>query len=390
MRTSTYYIGIGSNEGDRLLYLQKALFSISDQLGIIRSVSSVYESPALGFEGENFLNACLELESVFTPERLLQACLELEKSFGRIRLEKGYANRPLDIDLLMGPVELNTPSLELPHPRMNNRRFVVEPLCEIAPHLKIEGQSIKEVKKILEKDRSQPITKAKTSLLRSKKELWHTSKNVVLEGCIGVGKSTLCKAIAERYELSSRYERFDENPYLESFYKDPKAYALPVELHFLLDRFDALKTNQAAEGLVSDYHLSKSLLFAKNNLNEIDFELFSRYYRWGERLLKAPGLYVLLENSLDRILENIKKRGRSYEQNIDPEYLRSITKGYQDFIKRQKRWNILVIDLSLLPSYEDPSFFDTVIERIEDALLEVHWKKQTKKTTRTKKGLTLF
>ena len=390
MRTSTYYIGIGSNEGDRLLYLQKALFRISDQLGIIRSVSSVYESPALGFEGENFLNACIELESEFTPERLLQACLELEKSFGRIRTDQGYANRPLDIDLLIGPTESNTASLELPHPRMSNRRFVIEPLYEIAPHLEIKSQSIKKIKNTLEKDPSQPITKTKTSILRSKKELWHTSKNVVLEGCIGVGKSTLCKAIAERYELSSRYERFDENPYLESFYKDPKAYALPVELHFLLDRFDALKTNQAAEGLVSDYHLSKSLLFAKNNLNEIDFELFNRYYRWGERLLKAPGLYVLLENNLDRILENIKKRGRSYEQNIDPDYLKSITKGYQDFIKRQKRWNILVIDLSLLPSYEDPNFFGAVIERIEDALLEVHWKKQTKKTTRTKKGLTLF
>jgi 2-amino-4-hydroxy-6-hydroxymethyldihydropteridine diphosphokinase len=390
MRTSTYYIGIGSNEGDRLLYLQKALFRISDQLGIIRSVSSVYESPALGFEGENFLNACIELESEFTPERLLQACLELEKSFGRIRTDQGYANRPLDIDLLIGPTESNTASLELPHPRMSNRRFVIEPLYEIAPHLEIKSQSIKKIKNTLEKDPSQPITKTKTSILRSKKELWHTSKNVVLEGCIGVGKSTLCKAIAERYELSSRYERFDENPYLESFYKDPKAYALPVELHFLLDRFDALKTNQAAEGLVSDYHLSKSLLFAKNNLNEIDFELFNRYYRWGERLLKAPGLYVLLENNLDRILENIKKRGRSYEQNIDPDYLKSITKGYQDFIKRQKRWNILVIDLSLLPNYEDPNFLGAVIERIEDALLEVHWKKQTKKTTRTKKGLTLF
>ena len=390
MRTSTYYIGIGSNEGDRLLYLKKALFRISDQLGIIRSVSSVYESPALGFEGENFLNACIELESEFTPERLLQACLELEKSFGRIRTDQGYANRPLDIDLLIGPTESNTASLELPHPRMSNRRFVIEPLYEIAPHLEIKSQSIKKIKNTLEKDPSQPITKTKTSILRSKKELWHTSKNVVLEGCIGVGKSTLCKAIAERYELSSRYERFDENPYLESFYKDPKAYALPVELHFLLDRFDALKTNQAAEGLVSDYHLSKSLLFAKNNLNEIDFELFNRYYRWGERLLKAPGLYVLLENNLDRILENIKKRGRSYEQNIDPDYLKSITKGYQDFIKRQKRWNILVIDLSLLPNYEDPNFLGAVIERIEDALLEVHWKKQTKKTTRTKKGLTLF
>jgi hypothetical protein len=210
----------------------------------------------------------LELESECTPERLLQACLELEQSFGRIRLEKGYSNRPLDIDLLIGPTELNTPTLELPHPRMNHRRFVIEPLCEIAPHLEIASQSIKEVKKMLEKDRTQPITKAKTSLLRSKKELWHTSKNVVLEGCIGVGKSTLCKAIADRYELSSRYERFDENPYLESFYKDPKAYALPVELHFLLDRFDALKTNQAAEGLVSDYHLSKSLLFAKKQFEQ--------------------------------------------------------------------------------------------------------------------------
>ncbi len=167
-------------------------------------------------------------------------------------------------------------------------------------------------------------------------------------------------------------------------------YALPVELNFLLDRFDALKSNQTAEGLISDYHLSKSLLFAKNNLNKVDFELFSRYYRWGERLLTAPGLYVLLENNLDRILENIKKRGRSYEQDIDPEYLKSITKGYQNFVKRQKRWNILVIDLSQYPDYEHPDFLSMVIQQIEDALLEVHWKRQTKKNTRTKKGLTLF
>jgi deoxyguanosine kinase len=387
---NTYYIGVGSNQGDRLLLLQNALFTLAEQLGDVRLVSSVYESPAMGFEGENFLNACIELESEISAENLLQQCLEIERSFGRIRNKKGYEDRVIDIDLLIGPNEVKTTSLDLPHPRMSQRRFVIEPLHEIAPHLEVMGKPIEELKKILENDKSQLLTKTKTSLLRSKKELWSTSKSIVIEGCIGVGKSTLCKAITERYELTSRFERFDENPYLESFYKDPKVYALPVELNFLLDRFDALKSNQTAEGLISDYHLSKSLLFAKNNLNKVDFELFSRYYRWGERLLRAPGLYVLLENNLDRILENIKKRGRSYEQDIDPEYLKSITKGYQNFVKRQKRWNILVIDLSQYPGYEHPDFLSMVIQQIEDALLEVHWKRQTKKNTRTKKGLTLF
>ena len=390
MIANTYYIGVGSNQGDRLLLLQNALFTLSEQLGVVRLVSSVYESPAMGFEGENFLNACIELESEISAENLLQQCLEIERSFGRIRNKKGYEDRVIDIDLLLGPNEVKTTSLDLPHPRMSQRRFVIEPLHEIAPHLEVMGKPIEELKKILENDKSQLLTKTKTSLLRSKKELWSTSKSIVIEGCIGVGKSTLCKAITERYELSSRFERFDENPYLESFYKDPEAYALPVELNFLLDRFDALKSNQTAEGLVSDYHLSKSLLFAKNNLNKVDFELFSRYYLWGERLLRAPGLYVLLKNDLDRILENIKKRGRSYEQDIDPEYLKSITKGYQNFVKRQKRWNILVIDLSQYPSYEHPDFLSMVIRQIEDALLEVHLKRQTKRNTRTKKGLTLF
>lgn len=390
MIANTYYIGVGSNQGDRLLLLQNALFTLAEQLGDVRLVSSVYESPAMGFEGENFLNACIELESEISAENLLQQCLEIERSFGRKRNKKGYEDRVIDIDLLIGPNEVKTTSLDLPHPRMSKRRFVIEPLHEIAPHLEVMGKPIEELKKILENDKSQLLTKTKTSLLRSKKELWSTSKSIVIEGCIGVGKSTLCKAITERYELTSRFERFDENPYLESFYKDPKVYALPVELNFLLDRFDALKSNQTAEGLISDYHLSKSLLFAKNNLNKVDFELFSRYYRWGERLLRAPGLYVLLENNLNRILENIKKRGRSYEQDIDPEYLKSITKGYQNFVKRQKRWNILVIDLSQYPGYEHPDFLSMVIQQIEDALLEVHWKRQTKKNTRTKKGLTLF
>lgn len=391
MKYSTYFLGIGSNQGDRLLLLQQAVFAIDEQLGRVILVSSVYETPALGFEGSHFLNACLAIETTHSPEELLRGCLELELQSGRDRSKtNGYSDRPLDIDLLSGPETRSTPTLSLPHPRMQHRRFVIEPLAQIAPDLLLHNEPISTHRLRLEKDRSQPIKRLKASLFPNRKSLWQQSETIVLEGCIGVGKSTLCAAISNRYELEARYEKFDENPYLEQFYDNPKAYALPVELHFLLDRFDALKSSKQTKGVISDYHLSKSLLFAENNLNPTDFDLFNRYYSWGDRLLKAPGLYVLLENKLEVILENIKKRGRTYEQNIDPTYLSAIIKRYRDFIKKQRRWNTLVLDLSTFAPYDSEDFTRQVIAVLEARLLEISWKKQQGKKVQSKKGLTLF
>lgn len=391
MRYSTYFLGIGSNQGDRLMLLQQAVFAIDEKLGRVISVSSVYETPALGFEGAHFLNACLAVETTLSAEELLGHCLQLELQAGRDRSKTdGYSDRPLDIDLLCGPETLNTPTLSLPHPRMQQRRFVIEPLFQIAPQLVLLNEPISTYKLRLEKDHSQPIKRVKPGLFANRKALWQQSETVVLEGCIGVGKSTLCAAISARYELEARFEKFDENPYLERFYNDPKAYALPVELHFLLDRFDALKSSKQTRGVISDYHLSKSILFAENNLNATDFNLFSRYYSWGDRLLKAPGLYVLLENSLEVILSNIKKRGRTYEQNIDPAYLNAIIDRYRDFIAKQKRWNTLILDLSTFAPYDTEDFLDQVIDTLETRLLEITWKKQQGKKMQDKKGLTLF
>jgi 2-amino-4-hydroxy-6-hydroxymethyldihydropteridine diphosphokinase len=131
------YLSLGSNEGDRLNSLVKATKLIDNLIGTITQYSSVVESEPWGFSAEmTFYNMVLLIDTECTPHQVLTKALEIETSLGRIRHGKEYTNRSIDIDILFYNAEkINTDNLVIPHPLMHKRKFVLQPLAEIAPEL---------------------------------------------------------------------------------------------------------------------------------------------------------------------------------------------------------------------------------------------------------------
>jgi deoxyguanosine kinase len=150
------YIGLGSNIGNRFALLQEAVDCIDSRIGTILSVSKVYETPAWGFESEAFLNACIKIETKYTAFEVLEALLSIENKLGRDRNPReGYQARPIDLDILLFKNDvISQKHLQLPHPRMGLRQFVLTPLADIAAsivHPQLQ-KSIEELQQICEDD----------------------------------------------------------------------------------------------------------------------------------------------------------------------------------------------------------------------------------------------
>ncbi|MBN2697720.1 MAG: deoxynucleoside kinase [Bacteroidales bacterium] len=172
---------------------------------------------------------------------------------------------------------------------------------------------------------------------------------LVIEGNIGAGKTSLARKLAVETGGRLILEQFVDNPFLAKFYSDPDRYAFPVELSFLAERYQQLKTELQNRDLfqarvISDYYLTKSLIFSKNTLKQDELKLFEKLFSIISLQVPRPDLYVYLHASVETLLNNIKTRGRPYEQNIQPGYLEEIQKGYFSFFKMRKDLKILVID----------------------------------------------
>lgn len=131
------FLGIGSNLGNRESNIQQAVAEIEKSVGVVRKTSSVYETEPWGFQSEDaFLNMVVATETELSPRALLSEILNIESSLGRIRNNDRYSSRIIDIDILLyDKVILNEPDLKIPHPLMHERKFVLVPLCEIAPEM---------------------------------------------------------------------------------------------------------------------------------------------------------------------------------------------------------------------------------------------------------------
>lgn len=128
------WISLGSNLGNRAAQLAQARSQMAPSWGKIIRVSGIYESRALGFDSDHlFFNQCLQLETGLSPDALMQKLIEIEKQMGRHRSSQGYTDRPIDLDILFyDDLIIQTDHLNIPHPRMADRRFVLQPLHEIA------------------------------------------------------------------------------------------------------------------------------------------------------------------------------------------------------------------------------------------------------------------
>ncbi|MCW0484035.1 deoxynucleoside kinase [Gaoshiqia sediminis] len=194
---------------------------------------------------------------------------------------------------------------------------------------------------------------------------------LVIEGNIGSGKTTLTNLIARDYGARTLLEGFDDNPFLPKFYKEPEKYAFPLEMSFLADRYNQLSKNIRelelfSSFLVSDYYFMKSLIFAQNTLSAEEYHLYNRFFKIVYDKLPKPDLYVYLHADVEKLLRNIRKRGRNYEKGIDSEYLEKISKGYFSFFRQQQDFPVLVIDTNNIDFVTNTTHYRSLIGIIFD------------------------
>jgi len=189
---------------------------------------------------------------------------------------------------------------------------------------------------------------------------------VIIEGVIGAGKTTLAKKIAADMNGKLILEEFATNSFLERFYKDPGRYAFPVEVGFLAERFRQLEAEFGAdlfsEFTISDYHFAKTNIFARINLSPEHYHIFRSLYDLFIDRVPKPDLIIFLQNSVEGLLGNIKKRSRNMENTIPEDYLLRLQKGYNEFLLSQKNIPVVIVDMDGNDFVTDEGCYDKLKE----------------------------
>ncbi len=193
---------------------------------------------------------------------------------------------------------------------------------------------------------------------------------ITVEGNIGAGKTTLANLLAERFNARTVLEEFADNPFLSKFYENQQQYAFPVELFFMAERYKQLKemihTKDLFQSLtISDYLFTKCLLFAKVTLPEEEFRLYQKLFDIISSQLPFPDILIYLHAPVSKLQLNIKKRNRTFEQNIPDEYLFSLQETYTNYIK-QHNIKTIFIDASNADFVNNPKHLDVVLNALNN------------------------
>ncbi|MBP6038720.1 MAG: 2-amino-4-hydroxy-6-hydroxymethyldihydropteridine diphosphokinase [Flavobacterium sp.] len=376
MKQHQVILSLGSNQGNRLSMITTCIDLIHSEIAVVVKVSKIYETPAWGFDSEPFYNAAILIHTSKSPQKILKQVLKVEKMLGRERSnDSGYQARIIDIDIIAFDEEIiETENLQIPHPLLQNRKFVLQPMLDLG--LNWEHPTLKKsIAQLLVQTDDVSEIKAVHSIVSPIEKLALQQFNyIAIEGNIGAGKTTLASKLAEDCNAKLVLERFADNPFLPKFYKDQSRYAFPLEMSFLADRYQQLSDDLAQFDLfkdfvVADYHIFKSLIFAKVTLQEDEFRLYKTMFDIIHKEMPKPDLYVYLYQNTVRLLRNIKKRGRSYEQEIEASYLEKINQGYLDYIKTQTNLNVLIIDVSELDFVKNQADYLFLLNKIQQATL---------------------
>ena len=372
---NTLLLSLGTNMGHKLKNLETCIMAIHNTIATVVKVSKVYETPAWGFEGDVFYNCAIMIHSHKSAQKILSKIIKLEKKLGRIRKNtEQYESRNIDIDIISFNDEIiATENLKIPHIHLQSRKFVLFPMNDIAPkwnHPKLN----KTISELLNCCEDTSAIKEIGNIQNPTYQLALKQLNyIAIEGNIGAGKTTLATKIAEDCNAKIILERFADNPFLPKFYKDQTRYAFPLEMSFLADRYQQLSDDLAQfdlfkDFIVADYHIFKSQIFAKVTLQEDEFRLYKTMFDIMYKEMPKPDLYVYLYQNTDRLLANIKKRGRSYEQDITSNYLEKINQGYLEYIKSQTDINVLIIEISDLDFVKNQEDYIYILNEIKNKI----------------------
>ncbi len=194
-------------------------------------------------------------------------------------------------------------------------------------------------------------------------------KFITIEGNIGAGKTTLSQMLQKHFEANLILEQFADNPFLPKFYADKDKYSFPLELSFLADRFrqlkDMLNTRDLFnQYLISDYLFIKSKLFARINLPDDEYKLYETLFDIIYPNLPEPDLLIYLHAPLEKLKDNISKRNRDYEQNMDEAYLIQLQNAYLQLVKSDK-FKTLIIDTTQTDFLNEPRHFQQLLNYLE-------------------------
>ena len=195
---------------------------------------------------------------------------------------------------------------------------------------------------------------------------------LAIEGTMGAGKTTLSTRLANDFNGKLILEEYepDKNPFLAKFYNEPDKYAFQVEMTFLALRFQQLKDKLCGldlfhDFIISDYYVAKSLIFSRENLQDDEYSLFSRFFNIIFSNIPKPELLVYLYLDVEHLQRNIRKRGREYEQKIENSYLENLQRGYIEFIRQQNDMRILVLDTNNIDFVANESDYHKIVEAID-------------------------
>lgn len=191
---------------------------------------------------------------------------------------------------------------------------------------------------------------------------------IVVEGPIGVGKSSLARRLAEHLDADSLMENVAENPFLPRFYQDPQRYALPTQLHFLFDRARQVKEMAQSDlfrkTIVADFLLDKDMLFARLNLDEDEYALYEKVYADLKLQAPDPDLVIYLQAPVEALQERVRRRGIDFEQGMKHDYLRRLVEAYSEFFHRYDAAPVLMVNSENLNFVKKKGDFDLLLERM--------------------------
>ncbi|MDN5936059.1 MAG: deoxynucleoside kinase, partial [Nitrosospira sp.] len=194
-------------------------------------------------------------------------------------------------------------------------------------------------------------------------------RHIVVEGPIGVGKTSLAQRMAARLSGALLLEKPAENPFLEKFYVDIPRYALPTQLFFLFQRADQLQglaqMDMFTTVTVSDFLFDKDQLFAGLTLNDPEYDLYQRIYRHLQPKVPPPDLVIYLQASPATLIERVKRRGSAFEKNISEEYLARLTDSYARFFYQYEDAPVMMINSENLNFVDSLDDFDLLLQQVE-------------------------
>ena len=200
---------------------------------------------------------------------------------------------------------------------------------------------------------------------------------IAIEGPIGVGKTSLAQALGLRLGARIVLEDTDGNPFIARFYQDPEKYAFPVQLYFLLTRYNQQRQlaqqDLFAQATVTDYLLAKDRIFARLNLDPDELVLYEGVYRLLDGQLAKPDLVVYLRARVEVLAERLRKRNRTFERHISLEYLERVSSAYRDFFFYYDETPLLVVDSSEIDFVADPDDLEDLLREIDRTSTGSHY-----------------